>query len=192
MFCPDCGTEIPHNYDTCPKCGQSVYGKSPLPPHNAYEDKSETIVSWIRGGVGLLCAIIFLIICIKINSMPKEELAGIVHDVAQDVAQEFAQDYITPIKNDTPAGYSTTETYGHAFSRFFSNGKWDSSMNNSDPIVTFTGICDNQDGTYSKAEVVFSITDMGDNFYYNIDSVVIDGLDLGVLGIAGFMEAVFN
>lgn len=189
MFCPKCGAQINYNDNICHKCGYIYYSNNPN-----YNTKSDitlfTIFIKTLCCIGIVIAI--FVLAEKLSLVPEETLNEVINDVTQNISN-ITSDYITPIKNDTPAGYSTSETYGTAFNRYFESCKWSSQICNSSPCVHFTGIYNNQNGTYSKAEIEFAITDMGNNeFYYNINSVTIDGLDLGNLGIYGLIEDIFN
>lgn len=188
MFCPKCGRQIPDASNVCPYCG-FVFQNS-VPPQHMYEPSTDkSIFKKIGGAISAIATVIALIFCIYACTADKNELAN---DIA-DIAEEFLPVYSTAIKNDTPAGYNTSVTYGQAFERYFDKCKWNDETKNSKPIVRFTGIFDNEDGTYSKVEVIFDITDMdGGDFYYNIDTVVVDGLDLGAVGVYGLMEDIFN
>lgn len=60
-------------------------------------------------------------------------------------------------------------------------------------MILTSVILDNGNDTYTKTEVIFDITDMDNGeFYYNIDTVLFDGINLEWLGVYALMEDVFN
>ena len=188
MFCPKCGKARTENANMCPNCGY-LFMNSSNPESHSSSLEERSISKKIASVLSAIGTVIALIFCIYACTADKNELAN---DIV-DIAEKFLPVYSTAIKNDTPAGYNTSVTYGQAFERYFDKCKWNDETKNSKPIVRFTGIFDNEDGTYSKVEVIFDITDMdGGDFYYNIDTVVVDGLDLGAVGVYGLMEDIFN
>lgn len=190
MFCTNCGAEIPNDSNVCPNCGKAVnntqtYSQSYSVNDNTHVHQENKSIFKKAGTIfSAIITIIVLIISIRACTMSDEDVNNLV--------KNFIPTYATAIQNDKPAGYNTSLTYGQAFNRYFKNCKWSEETRNSEPIVRFTGIFDNGNDTYSKAEVIFTITDMGDEFYYNIDTVIVDGLDLGLVGIYGLMEDVFS
>ncbi len=126
---------------------------------------------------GFLIFIIVAIVFIRAVTMPKDELNEITYNAIKDIEKEFTPDYVTAIKNSTLPALNENETIGEMFSRCYTNGKWTTDMG-STPRVTFSGMSNNGNGTYSKVEVVFAITptDKSDEFYFNVENIFIDGM----------------
>lgn len=192
MFCSKCGREIPEIANVFPYCGYSV--KNNTSPERAEAPKYDHIIQQpqkstfkkICSTMSVIGTIILIIFGIRFWTMDKTEMMHMLSGIVPT--------YSMIIRDDTPDYYNTSLTYGDAFERYFSDGTWEEGTNNNgNPFVKYIGIFDNQDGTYSKAEVFFDITDLnGGEFYYNIDTVIIDGLDLGSFGVYGLMEDIFN
>lgn len=186
MFCSKCGREAPNNASVCPYCGNPFNGSA---QYNTSTNSESGCFKKIASTVSAIGTIIGLLFCLYTCTHDSSEMERDFVNLASSVLPIYSE----TIKNSTPPGYNTSLTYGQAFSRYFENGKWSDETRNSEPIVRFTGIFNNGDGTYSKAEVIFDITDMENGeFYYNIDTVIIDGLDLGWVGIYGLIEDVFD
>ena len=188
MFCPKCGKDVYGNSNICSNCGYLFMNNTEQSSYsNEHEEKGFFAkIGKVLSAIGTIIALIF---CIYACTVDEEQLANDIVDIAEEVLPVYSM----AIKNDTPAGYNTTMTYGNAFELYFDSCKWSDDIVNSEPIVRFTGIFDNGDGTYSKAEIIFDITEMtGGEFYYNIDTVIVDGLDLGSFGVYGLMEDIFN
>lgn len=183
MFCLNCGREIYDNATICPHCGYAIQNNAP--PYSPSTKQITDIFKKVGAVVSSIGTVVVLIIVVYICTADNDDIADLVGSIAPM--------YSISIQNDIPVGYSNSLTYGQAFEQYFDSCKWSEETINSDPIVRFTGIFDNENGTYSKVEVVFDITDMdGGEFYYNIDTVIVDGWDLGPLGVYGLMEDVFN
>lgn len=175
MICPKCGAEMRQD-NVCPKCGYVTNVNSPPVP-----EQSKNPLKIISTIISVMLTILALAV----------SCSGIkwAHD-AKNGKISF-NGYAASIRSDTPTGYNMT--YGQGFDRYFESTKWEDITVSGNPAVRFTGICDNGNGTYSKAEVLFGITDMNDGqFYYTMDQVVIDGVDVGTIGAYGLMEEVFG
>lgn len=137
-------------------------------------EKADVILFKVMGVVG---GIIVLLLVISFIKMPSNERNNMVYNTVKNIEQELAPDYVTAIKNSTLPALNENETIGEMFSRCYTNGKWTTDMG-STPRVTFSGMSNNGNGTYSKVEVVFAITptDKSDEFYFNVENIFIDGM----------------
>ena len=188
MYCYKCGKEAPDNANVCPYCGNSFANNNNIQYNTSSSNSEGGFFKKIASIVSAIGTDIALLLCLY-TCTHSDEIGKDVMDLASSILPVYSES----IKNDTPPGYNTSLTYGQAFSRYFKNGKWEDDYRNSEPIVRYTGILDNEDGTYTKTEVIFDITDMDNGeFYYNIDTVLFDGINLEWLGVYALMEDVFN
>ena len=183
MYCRKCGARMPENTEYCRSCGYNnhtqTYANVHAPQNSPYgadevRRKSRRKIIWI-----VLAAVAALLLITNTVNLD---------DVEQGVTRMLSPDYISAIKSESPPGYDNAPSIGYMFDHTFSDGKW-TVTSGSDKKVCYTGIINNGNGTYSQIDVVFSITDMGDEFYYGTESVTINGADFGVLSSTAFWNA---
>lgn len=178
MLCPKCGTEMRQD-NVCPNCGYvNIANVGPPPNTNQNRISPLKIIGCI---FTITIAIILWMVGCNLQKQGEDMKNG----------RWIPSGYSYSIQSSTPTGYNMT--YGQGFDKYFDSTKWEDITINGSPAVKFTGILNTGNGTYSKAEVIFGITDMNDGqFYYSMDQVILDGVDVGTIGAYGLMEEVFG
>lgn len=192
MLCPKCGSQNNNDALICSNCGQVFFLNGfqeqdlETPPMKTSADNKEGCFGKIYKFFSICGTVIAIILVLWSCTLDKEDYLNLI--------QEYIPVYSMTIQNEVASQYNTSLTYGEAFDRYFKECNWSDQTRNSEPIVKFTGIFDNGNGTYSKVQIIFAITPLEDlgEFYYQIDTVIIDGIDIGWLGINVLMSNIFS
>ena len=172
MFCQKCGKEIPNTANVCPYCGYNFRNNTTYTPTKNSIFMEEKIMRKRIIVSIIILSVVVISICIIINAIPI---------------------YSMTIKDEMPEAYSTYLTYDKAFNRYFTYCKWHEKKINSQKVVQFIGLSDNNNGTANRVEIIFEITDLDDGeFFYNIGSVTMNGVSLSPIETDILMRYIFR